>query len=890
MTRGLLRAISLLVPAAVRPRWHEEWLAETGEIARVRGRLARLRAVTGAIPDALMVRRLARRAGTGTHWHPVRGTGDDLRYAIRSLLASPGFSLPVAGSLSLGIASMIAAFTLINAIMFRPFPGVIGQDRLVRIDAVSACGAPRNCAAIPTRNDDYRVLRQAMTTLDGLAAYAGSPVAATIDGRAHSLRATAVSEEYFQVLGVRPLIGRTFAAAGGDDEGVVIAHTLWVREFGSDPNVLGRFVTLGAAGSARIIGVAPPHFVGASKGDVGMMGPGVEIWMPLPMARRAFAPITDRDAGLLDDAERYFTFIGRMRPAVTVAQVAAQAQVAVRTVTAGRPNGRADGNAEVTHVWFNDPVFFAATIAAMLAVPALVLVIACLNAANLLVARGARRRREMAVRTALGATRWQIVRQVLIESVLLALAAAAVSVPLAAWTLSAAIAFVDLPMPIDSRVITFACSVALLSAIAFGTVPAVRLSATRPWTELGTSHPGDEGRGRMRRTLVVVQVALSLGLLATGTQLIGFLPAQLQSAGTEPGKLVMASFDVGQVRMDRTRGEAFYRQLRDRVAALPDADGAGVARRNAVWMFGRGMSGSALTVARPEDTPRDATLAVGGYAGGDLFKAVGLPLVSGRLFTLDDEGPTPRVAIVNRVLAAKLFGDAAVGRTIRVGPWPRTAGVAPLEVTIVGIVEAAREPSYRREPMPAAYLPVPLEAEAQLTVYVRARTSSAALTAAIRRVASEVDQTVPPLQISTLAAITEQRQFPDRLTAQGVTVLGIIGLLLAATGLYAVTSYLVSLRSREIGVRLALGAAPGSILRMTLREALTLAVIGAGIGTIGALVTSKVVQSQMPGVPGLDPLPFAGSIVVLGTAMLIASAIPARRATRIDPIAVLRQE
>jgi putative ABC transport system permease protein len=449
---------------------------------------------------------------------------------------------------------------------------------------------------------------------------------------------------------------------------------------------------------------------------------------------------------------------------------------------------------------------------------------------------------------------------------------------------------VDLPMPIDYRVITFAAAIAFLSAIAFGLIPALRLSATRPWTVLGSSRPGDEGRGRVRRTLVVVQVALSLGLLATGTQLIGFLPAQAQSAGTEPGKLVMASFDVGQVRMDPARSDAFYRQLRERVAALPDADGAGVARRNAVWMFGRGMSGSALTIARPEDKPRDATLAVGGYAGGDLFKALGLPLLRGRSFTRDDEGAVPRVAIVNRVLAAKLFGEAALGRTIRVGPWPRSGNVPPLDVTIVGIIEAAREPSYRREPMPAAYLPVPLEPETQLTLYARARTSPEALASAIRRIASEVDQTVPPLEISTLAGISGQRQFPERLAAQGVTLLGLIGLLLAATGLYAVMSYVVSLRTREIGVRLALGAAPDAILRMTLRESLTLAGAGTAIGTIGALVTSKIVQSQMHGVQGLDPISFSGSIVVLSAAMLAASAIPARRATRVDPITVLRQE
>jgi hypothetical protein len=250
----------------------------------------------------------------------------------------------------------------------------------------------------------------------------------------------------------------------------------------------------------------------------------------------------------------------------------------------------------------------------------------------------------------------------------------------------------------------------------------------------------------------------------------------------------------------------------------------------------------------------------------------------------------PRVAIVNRVLAAKLFGEAALGRTIRVGPWPQTGGVAPLEVTIVGIIEAAREPSYRREPMPAAYLPAPLEAEAQLTLYARARTSPEALASAIRRIASEVDRTVPPLEVNTLAGISGQRQFPERIAAQGVTLLGLIGLLLAAMGLYAVMSYVVSLRSREIGVRLALGAAPDAILRLTLREALTLASVGTGIGTIGALLASKIVQSQMHGVRGLDSMSFAGSIVVLGAAMLMASIVPAHRATRVDPITVLRQE
>jgi len=387
----------------------------------------------------------------------------------------------------------------------------------------------------------------------------------------------------------------------------------------------------------------------------------------------------------------------------------------------------------------------------------------------------------------------------------------------------------------------------------------------------------------------VAQIAASLALLATGAQLISFLPAQAASAGTPPDRLLMASFDVGQLRMSRVEGEMFYRRLLERVSALPDADGAGLARKTALWTFGRGKGPSGIAVLRLEDRPGSGVVGIGGYAGGELFRATGLRIIQGRAFTREDDGARPRVAILNRPLADRLFGGHALGQTIRVFPTRHPATEA-IEVTVVGVVEPPVEPSYSRQPVAGIYLPVSLGEEPQLTLYVRAKGSPLALADGIRRAVSAIDSRVPPIELRTLADISDDRQFPERLAAKSVSLLGVIGLLLATAGIYGVMSYFVSFRSREIGVRLALGADPASVLRMTLREAMRLAAWGAVIGGSAALVASKILQAGMYGVKGLDLTYLAGSFLLLGTAMLLASAVPAYRASRVDPITVLRQE
>ena len=882
MARAFLWLIARIVPASSRQRWFEEWRAE---LAHARWTMA-----LGAPVDAWALRRTGgRRAGL------LHGLPEDLRYSLRSLVKSPAFGLAVIGSLAVGVAAMIAAFTFVNALMFRPYPGIIEQDRLVRITLTRSCGSP-GCATYTSTVDDYHVFRDGMSrTLDGLALQTSDAIAVTIGGRAHSIRAALVSENYFDVLGVRPAMGRTFGMHGRDDDsGVIIAHSLWVREFGGRPDVVERFVGLAAAGTAPIIGIAPKGFVGAQRSDVAILDAGIQMWVPLSSGRGVF-PAVKLQSGALQDDERWFSYTGRLRAGATQMDARREAGLAASRLEAARPGDRAGAAANVTGVWFVNPAAGPAfsLLVAMLAVPSLVLLIACLNAANLLLARATHRSRELAVRLALGATRWRLVRQQLIESLLLSLLAVGASGPIVYWTLGWAGTMIDLPMPVDSRVVAFAVGLAILSAVAFSLAPALKASAMSPGPELGSSRPGDGGpvKARTRRALVIAQVALSIGLLATGAQMITFLPAQLASAGTPPDRLLMASFDVGQLRMSAPEGMAFYARLLDRISQLPEVDGVGLARRQAIWTFGRDMADSAIAASLPDAKPDEGELGIGGYAGGDLLGAAGLRILAGRGFTPEDAGQVPRVVIMNQPMADKLFGGAAVGRTLRVRPWPlRGTRTPPVDVTVVGVFEPAHEPAYGDKPRMAIYLPVPLEDEPRLTLYARAKGSPEALAAAIRSAAADVDSRMPPIEIRTLAEISGQRQRLTQLAAHGITGLGVVGLLLATAGVYAVMSYFVSLRGREIGIRLALGADPPSIMGMTVSEAMRLAGWGGAAGGIGAVITSKFVQSGMHGVQGLDLTYLTGSFALLAVTMACASLIPALRASRVDPMTVLRQE
>jgi predicted permease len=806
----------------------------------------------------------------------------DIRYAMRALVRAPGFSLSVIGNLSLGLAAMIVAFAFINGGLGPSIiPGIQNQDRLVEVGLLETNRLGTRAA--PTAVADYpdvnRVLDEGMPSLEGLASFTESDVAVTLP-QPRSLRAAFVSPNYFDVLGVRPEVGRSFAReeGGADAQVAIISRALWMREFGGDTAVIGRPIQVGGQQTLEIIGVAPQGFAGTT-------GPDVDLWLPIGFVNRVAV-----DDPFGQPGDRLIRYVGRMRDGVRVGRVetelgVAAARLGIARSVADIPGwgparlvAAADGSVEpvtveVSGLSRRDVDELALMVAVILPVPLLVLALACVNAANLLLVRASGRSREVAVRLALGASRSRLVRQLVIESVVLAVGAAVVALPLALAGVQSIAAFVMLPMPLDGMVVAGALATAFLTALAFGVVPALHATRQHPSAALGTAPAGSggtRGEARVRRVLVAGQVALSLGLLAAAFQLTSPLESLAEPPGTDPDRMLLASFDLAQLRFSSGESDAFYAALLDRASRLPGAEAAGISSHD----FARGWISDQVRVDTGNG-PRDPSgrpfgfLVTASSAEGDFFKVLGLDLRQGREFVATDRRNIPQVAIVTEHFAARVFDGAALGRSFRVST--SLIGEAEAEVRIVGIVESPVErnidnvrgpgiiaPSPSGE-VAAIFFPSPLQDGTARTLSVRAGGPAGALAPAIREIVAQIDPRVPILELATL-----DQRIPDltqiiRGLARAAAVLGIVALLLASVGLYSVTSYGVTMRTREIAVRMALGARADRVVAMVLRQALAVATTGAVLGGLMAIAAGGVIQANLFGVPGVNVAALGGS-------------------------------
>jgi len=808
----------------------------------------------------------------------------DLRSACRALQHSRRYTGWVVGSLAIGMAVTIAALALLNAVMFSPFPGITDQPRLVRVNIARNCGSP-DCWSRMTSPGDYASLQQGLHGLQGLAAYTDGQVAAALPD-ARSLRALVTSPDYFDVLGVHAAAGRSFNGTDAATRApvAVIAYGVWTREFESDPLVVGRSIRV-ANDFVQIVGVAPQRFGGIDRVRPGNRDP--DIWLPMWLVDRVL-PVSAADG---PRQERLMDFVGRLRPGAEMRQVQAQAEVLAAQLAASRGQPSSTSRADVRPVWRVNPRNWKFGFITVMPIPILVLVIACVNAANLMLARGSQRQREMAVRLAIGARRGRIVRQLLMESTLLALVATAIALLIAGWGLQFATNPWDVPIPLDPAVLAWTVLTAAGTTLAFGLAPAVRVSAQRPSTALGPgSTRGDAlpRQSRMRRLLVVAQVALSLGLLATAWQLVATVRGQAVSSGTPGDQLLLARFDLQPLNLAGGETEAFYRELAARASRLPGVEAAGVARHTAVWTFGQGAGPASVVVWNPNDRPDEGRVTIGGYAGGDLLQAVGLRVVAGRAFTDSEQRQSrPQVAVVNQAFAVGMNGPA-IGSVLRVARRGRDFASA-IDVRIVGVIEPAIEPRFEEGlPAPKVYLPVPLEPEPALTLYLRTHAAANALAQPVREVVSQIAPRVPILDIGSLDEFN-LRSFGQQLwLARGAAFLGVVGLLLATAGLYGVSSYVVAMRSRELAIRMALGARPRAILTMILGQSMGIAFIGLLVGAGAAAVVSRMIQAGYYGIRGIDAVAFGGAMALFVAAMLVASATPAIRASRLDPVENLK--
>ena len=853
------------------------------------------RAALIELGGAEQVKERVREGGAGAWWESIFR---DIRYALRSLGQARAFSSTVIGSLSLGLAATIVAFAFINGAMLRPFPGVQDQDRLVEVGIFRNTrffGPQVSPTALADYSDVFRALAAGMSSLEDLASFTDSDVAVSLP-QARSLPAAFVSPNYFDVLGVRPEIGRTFAPEEGRIESAsvaVISRALWTREFGGDPSVIGRPIQTGGQ-ILEVIGVAPRGFRGTSP-DVS--GGGVDIWLPM-----ALALVARGDPGSPGwPGERRIRYVGRVRDGVRIERVEAELGVVAAGVvsSAGDPVDGFIG--QVSALSIVGRADAPLVVAIILSVPLLVLVISCVNAANLLLVRASRRGREVALRLALGSSRARLVRQVVIESLALATGAALLALPLA-WSGLRLLSTFTFPMPLDGTVLMGALATAFVTALGFGLVPALRATGQQPSAVLGTSPAGSGGtrsEARGRQALVAGQVALSLGLLAVGFQLTAGLESLAEPLGSDPDGLLVASFDLEQLRFSSDESDAFYEALLDGASRIPGVEAAGLADRELLWTWEREGDNSVVVDPRGTAAPADSVrvvdglrvwafqegqrFALGGSAGGDLFRAAGLDLLEGREFVAADRRDIPDVAIVTELLAAQTFQGAALGRTLRVSTTSTDA-----VVRIVGIVESPAELSDPN--LGVIFFPSPVHQGAARTLYVRSEGPAGRLAPALRDLVARLDPEVPILDLATLDQKIRADVLFEHTLARAAAVLGIVALLLASVGLYGVTAYSVAMRRREIAVRMALGARTKQVVAMVLRQGLALAIVGSVLGGLAAVGAGFVIQAEVFGVAGIDVRTLAGSAALLAVAMLLASILPARRAARLNPYAVLREE
>jgi predicted permease len=829
----------------------------------------------------------------------------DLRYAARMLLKKPGFTLVAIITLALGIGANTAIFSLVNATLLRPLP-VVEPERLVYVFSGNP-GAPYNASSYP----DYVDFRDQSQVFSGLACWGGIAVGFGDGAQTDLVIGAIVSGNYFDVLGVRAAQGRTLTHEDDQQPGAhpvaVIGHNLWQQRFGGAADIIGRQIRLNGQ-PFTVIGVLPAEFKSVLPGRtddlyVPMMQ---QAWMRPP--RGGYSGEMNPDL-LRVRGNRWLTMIGRLQPDATPEQ----ARAALIPITEQQAQIYPDTNRNrivtVTRVNDGDPQSRGSLVQGavlLLAVVGIVLLIACANVANLLLARAAGRRKEIAVRLALGAGRWRLMRQLLTESVLLALLGGAAGLLLAIWWVDLLKAAPPPPgvLPIspdfslDWRVLGFTLGLSVLTGIVFGLAPALqaaRADLVPALKDEAVTFDQRQRRFNLRNALVVAQVALSLVLLIGASLFLRSLwRMQAVQPGFDEAKLLGVPLNINLLRYTRAQGRDFYRQATERVAALPGVEAVSLTRVvplsggsavRGLMIEGQGgadnnfrSEGGGATASSPD------TLSVS-VVGQNYFQTMGINLRRGRDFTATDTEDSPSVIIVNETFAQRYFpGQEVLGKRLSLngarGPWRAIVGVAR-DSKYVTLSEAA---------MPFAYLPLAQNHETGMTLLVRAQGSPASLTAAVRQAVQTLEPNLPITGVRTMTELIGNTLYAARMGAILIGVFGALALLLAAIGLYGVLSYAVAQRTREIGVRMALGAQAGDVLRLVLREALTLVGIGLVMGWLAAAGAARLLSGFLYGISTLDAVTFVALPVLLTLVALGASLIPARRATKVDPLIALRYE
>jgi len=813
--------------------------------------------------------------------YDIRGGGwlealwQDLRYGARMLFKQPGFTAIAALTLGLGIGANITIFSVVNAVLLRPLP-YPDADRLVFLWSEAPAQNIRERASAYANVADWREQNKSFEDIA-----ASDPTVVTLTGAAEPEQVMSVraSANLFPLLGVAPMLGRTFTADEEQQQArvVVLSHGLWRRRFGASPNVLGQTLEIDGA-SSQVIGVMPERF---------RSGKETPIWEPHTLFPDWEAQKAQRGTGS-------WQVVGRLKPQVSLAQAQVEMSAIAQRLEQAFPVANKGLGVNLVPLqlhYTGSNVRLALWM--LFGAVALVLLIACTNVANLMLARGITREREMAIRIALGAGRIRLMRQMLTESALLSLLGGAVGLLIASWGIRAILSFsppnirnLD-SVTIDTRVLAFTTVVALLTSLLFGLAPALKISQAQPGAALkeGRSASGGVSGRRLRSLLLITEFSLTVLLLAgAGLLLRSFSKLQAVDPGFDPARVLhMQLTPARNGTADQWR--FFYQQVSERIAALLGVEAAGLTEE----IFRSGNPDGLITIegGSPDSSATARIPFSEDVISEGFFQTLRVPLRKGRFFNARDNQAAVRVTIINETMARRFWpGEDALGKRFKLGPAQSTNPW----LTVVGVVGDMRRQSLERQPIAQIFQPYLQSSARRLILLIRTTGEPIHLAPVVRSEIRALDKTVLVNGIATLESQLDQRVAERRFQTWLLALFSALALLLAAVGIYGLMSYTVTQSTREFGIRMALGAQPRDLVRLVIGHGLVLSATGVVIGLVAAFALTRVLAGLLFGVTTTDPTTFLVAPLVLLLVALLACFVPARRATKVDPMVALRHE
>jgi predicted permease len=828
----------------------------------------------------------------------------DIRFGLRTLAKNPGFTLVAILTLALGIGANAAIFSLTDQVLLRFLPVERPQELVVLHSPGKSHGRTWNdiqgghSFSYPM----YKDLRDRNEVFAGLLARYHVQVSVAGQGQSQLAEGELVSGNYFQVLGVRPALGRVFSSqdetAAGANPVAVLSYGYWTRNFGGDPNILNKQLSVNGS-SFTVVGVARSGFAGVQVGQV------PDLFIPITMK----AQMTPNWDGLADRNDHWVTMLARLKTGISSTKAEAGLVPLYHAILEGEAPAlklssrdqqeflnrkmRLDTGSHGRPVLQHDAK---QPLLVLMAMVGLVLLIACANLAGLLIARGEGRQREIALRLALGAGRGRLVRQLMTESLLLAIVGGVAGLALASWTLVVIVKSIPesvgasgLTAQLDYRVLIFACAISLLTGVFFGLAPAIRATRTDLQGVLkdqGASVSGGKANVRVRKSLLVSQIALTAVLLASaGLFAHSLFNLKQQDLGVRPDHVLEFSISPELNRYTPPHTISLVERIRKSIEPLP---GVRAVSASEIPMLAGSNSTSNITVEGYKAQEDEDMQVDQNSVGPDFLATMGIPLLNGREFSDSDTSASPKVAIINESMARRFFaGRKPVGLHFGFG----NAKEAKIDTEIIGVAKDSKNTDLRDEVYPSVFLPYSQSEHAgNATFYLRTNQDPVALTATVRNVVQGLDSNLPLYDVKTLTVQVDDIAFTDRLVTVFSLGLGLLASLLAAVGLYGVMAYVVARRTREIGIRMALGATRQTVAWMILREILGMLAAGLAVGLIAAYGIGRVIESQLFGVKASDPFVFFIAAGLLIAVALLAGWLPSRKAAGVDPMVALRYE